>query len=111
MSSNMKDDVIDSAAVAIAKELGIQVPQKMSEEELLRLLAEQVAKVVQEGQDAFYSLMYRLDISERQLNKVAGTDDVATKVAKLIYERQLEKARSRMVNRQQREDDDPELKW
>jgi hypothetical protein len=107
----MKDDVINSAAVAIAKELGIQVPQKVSEEELLGLLAEKVAKVVQEGQDAFYSLMYRLDISERQLNRVAGTNDVAWKVARLIYERQLEKARSRVVNRQQRQDDDPELKW
>lgn len=107
----MSDNILKNTAVAIATEMGLQLPEGVSEEELLRLLAEKVALVVQEGQEAFYRLMYRLDINERALNRVAGTKDVAAKVARLIYERQLAKAQARRAYKQERDESDPELKW
>lgn len=108
----MEDDILKSMTAAICVEMGMQVPDTITEEELLRLLTDKVANVIQQGQEPFYRWMYRLDISERKINALTGTDDVAAKVARLIFERQLAKAQTRRQFRQNAADNaDDDLKW
>ena len=89
----------------------MQVPERLTEEALLQMIAAKIAEIVQQGPEPFYQLMYRLDIAERKLGAVTGTEDVAMKVARLIYERQLAKVAARKQHRQQADDSDPELRW
>lgn len=107
----MTDDILRDAAQAVSAELGLTVPATITEEELLQMIAQKIAEVVQQGQEPFYRLMYRLDISEKKVGAVTGTDDVAMKVARLVYERQQAKAIARQHFRQQADDTDPELRW
>ncbi len=109
----MTDDhlILSDTASALQSEWGLLPPDIISEEELLRLLAERILVIIQQGPDAFFQLMYRLDISEKKLNEVLGSDGAAEKIARLVYNRQLEKIKSRFANRQDPGDVDPELKW
>ena len=75
------------------------LPEQVTEDLVINLLGDKVRDWVNKGPDAFYSLMYRLDISEKKLQAIRADKDVALEVAKLIYKRQLEKARSRAAHR------------
>jgi hypothetical protein len=86
----------------------------LTEEAILQLLADKIAGIVASGQQPFYQLMYRVDISEKKLAQIAGGDDIAQKIARLVYDRQVQKLQSRMAHRKFRETqnpDDPELTW
>lgn len=97
-------------SVDLYKELSI--PHGLSEKDVLKLLAERIAALVQQGPDAFYGLMYRLDIPEKKLHNLATSKDAAMQVARLIYDRQLQKARSREYYRNNPlSTDEDELKW
>ncbi len=92
----------------------LPVVQRMTEAELLAAIAERVAALIKEGPDAFYRTMYRLDIPERSIRNLAAGEDVAIATAKLIYQRQIEKWKSRMEHRRsmtENPSDDPELRW
>jgi hypothetical protein len=78
---------------------------------MLKLLADKVVVILERGPETFFQLMYRLDISEKKLNAVLDDDDVAAKIARLIYDRQLQKIHSRRTHREKSPNDDPELKW
>lgn len=86
---------LQETAIALQQDYGIQVPDEISEDTILKRLAERVAALVDKGAEAFFQMMYRLDISEKKLNEAIGTPDVAEKIARLIYDRQLQKIRSR----------------
>lgn len=107
----MADNVLQEAALALKQDWDLQLPDTLSEETILKLLADRIVKVLERGPETFFQLMYRLDISEKKLNAVLQDDDVAHKIARLIYDRQLQKIQSRLANRKTSESDDPELKW
>ncbi len=107
----MVDDNVQQAAIALGQDWDLQLPDTLSEEALLRLLADRIVTVLERGPETFFQLMYRLDISEKKLNAILLEDDVAMKIARLIYDRQIQKIQSRQVNKMTRESDDPELKW
>jgi len=107
----MVDSVLQEAAIALKQDWDLQLPDTLSEEAILKLLADRIVKVLERGPETFFQLMYRLDISEKKLNAVLQDDDVAHKIARLIYDRQLQKIQSRLANRKTSESDDPELKW
>lgn len=88
-------DELQETAIVLQQEYDLQLPDEISEETILQRLAERVAVLVGQGAEAFFQMMYRLDISERKLNEAIGTPDVANRVARLIYDRQLQKIRSR----------------
>lgn len=93
------------------KDWNLQLADTLSEEEIINRLADKLVQYLEKGPDAFYQLMYRLDISEKKLKATFGDKDVAQKIARLIYERQLQKAESRQRHKTKIQDDDPELKW
>jgi hypothetical protein len=105
------DDVRIEAITALQREWGLQLSPDVTEEELLRLLADKLVTIIEKGPEAFFQLMYRLDISERKLNATFGDKDVASKIAKLVYERQLQKAASRKAHSSDAKSDDPDLAW
>ncbi|PQJ10873.1 hypothetical protein CJD36_012950 [Flavipsychrobacter stenotrophus] len=102
---------LQETAIALQQDYGLQVPDEISEETILKRLAERVAVLVDRGAEAFFQMMYRLDISERKLNEAIGTPDVAEKIARLIYDRQLQKIRSRAFFKGGGKDVDQDLKW
>jgi len=107
----MADNILQEAAIALGHDWDLQLPDTLSEEAILRLLADRIVTILERGPETFFQLMYRLDISEKKLNAVMQEEDVAAKIARLIYDRQLQKIQSRFANRKATESDDPELKW
>ena len=108
----LNQNTLQLTAQALRGEWGLELPDTLSEEELLHLLSEKLANVIAQGPDAFYQLMYRLDISEKKLNAVLGDEDVPMKVARLVYDRQLQKVKSRQEHRKTHSGtEDSELTW
>src|SRR4051812_17321951 len=91
----MEDDIRREAAIALQKDWQLTLPETSSEEEILQRLADRIVVWIERGAETFFQLMYRLDISEKKLNAVLESDDVANKIARLVYERQLQKIKSR----------------
>jgi len=106
----MEGNILRETAVALQGDWDIQLPDSLTEEAILQLLAAKIVAVLERGPEVFFQLMYRLDISEKKLNAVLLDQDVAMKTAKLVYDRQLQKIQSRQAFRGE-QSDDPELKW
>jgi hypothetical protein len=102
---------IHDTANALQQEWGLSLPDHVSEEEILQLLAEKITVVIAKGPEVFFQLMYRLDIPERKLNIILHDDDAPIKIAKLVFDRQMQKAESRSRNTSKNTNEDPELKW
>lgn len=107
----MNNEQLETAK-EISREWGITIPKILSEEEIITLLADKLVDYLQKGPDAFLQLMYRLDIAEKKLYRVMSTKDAAHNIAKLIYERQLQKIRSREFYKgKNKKNNDSEIDW
>ena len=104
-------DSIQQAALALQQEWGLRLAGTATEEEILQQLAERIAQLAEKGQESFFQLMYRLDISEKKLRGTMHQPDVAMQIARLIYDRQLQKIRSREYYKTHPLNEDPDLKW
>jgi hypothetical protein len=102
---------IQQTAEALQQQWDIQLPNIISEETILKQLTNRVIYYLEKGPEAFFQLMYRLDISEKKLNGVMNEEDVAAKIARLIFDRQLQKIQSRQAYKKEHSTEDPELKW
>ena len=107
----MDEKDLQEAAVALQQEWGLQLPPVVSEQAILEQLTARVIYFLERGPEAFFQLMYRLDISERKLNDVIDKDDVAAQIARLIYDRQIQKIQSRHIYKSTNTEEDPELQW
>ena len=107
----MNQEIVQETAIALQHDWELVLPTNLSEEALLQLLADRIVTILERGAEQFFQLMYRLDISEKKLNAVLAEDNVPQKIARLIYDRQLQKIQSRLSNRMNVDDNDPELKW
>ncbi len=100
----------DIVCKELEAEYNISLHGLISEQEIVEKLALQVGAIAEKGPDAFFQLMYRLDISEKQLNIAMIDREAALKIAKLIYTRQLQKVRSRAFYKR-KDHEDGELRW
>ena len=107
----MEEKDLQEAAVALQQAWGLQLPPVISEQTILEQLTARVIYFLERGPEAFFQLMYRLDISERKLNAVMNETDVAQQIARLIYDRQIQKIRSRHIYKSSNTEEDPELQW
>ncbi len=90
--------------------LDIVLPPTVSEEEIIRVLGYRIGQLLAGQPDQLFSMLYRLDISERKIKAAMELgQDVAKKIAVLVYERQMEKMLSRKQHRAQPPDED--LAW
>ncbi|MDR3680529.1 MAG: hypothetical protein P4L41_11235 [Flavipsychrobacter sp.] len=104
-------DIIAQVSSAIQQEMGLQLPGMITEEELLRILALKIKALLERDTEAFFQLMYRLDIQEHKLYDAMNTGDAPQAIAHLIYLRQIEKVQSRRDNRPGYNEEDADLKW
>lgn len=104
-------DIHSQTVLAINQHFGLALSQEFSEEDIIQMLSERVIQYLNKGPEAFFQLMYRLDIPETKLVAILHTDNAALEVARLIYNRQLQKIKSRASFKKTDEESDPELKW
>jgi LytS/YehU family sensor histidine kinase len=97
-------------AEQLAADFDLAANDLVSKEKIIAALTWRVDQLIAGNPDQLFSMLYRLDISERKIKDAMATDDEVTKkIAILIYERQLEK----IISRQQFKSDYPEddLAW
>ncbi len=97
-------------AEALAGDFDLEINDLVSKEKIIAALTWRIDQLIAANPDQLFSMLYRLDISERKIKEaMAGDEDVTKKIAVLIYERQLEK----IISRQQFKSDHPEddLAW
>ncbi len=82
-----------------------------TEAQLLDALEQLVSRIILEGSSAFFGLMYRLDIPELRLRQIMHDKDAPRKIARMIYDRQWQKAESRRQHRNYPTNDDPDMAW
>jgi hypothetical protein len=89
---------------------GIQLAGVISEQEIIAKLALQIAVIAEKGPETFFQLMYRLEIPEKQLVNAMHDKQVALEIARLVYNRQLQKIRSRAYYKN-KPGDEPDISW
>lgn len=107
----MNDELLRETAAALRADWGLERVGVMSEEALLELLAQRIVQILEQGPETFFQLMYRLDVSEKKLNAVMAGEHPAQEIALLVYNRQLDKIKSRVAFKQNKEKIDPDLEW
>ena len=96
------------------KELAIELPEKISFEEMQTKLALHINHLIQHHFEQLVSLLYRIDVSEAKIKSLLQqqpNEDAAEIIAALIIERQLEKIKTRNLFRQSGNNFDEEEKW
>ncbi len=84
----------------------------VTESELLRLLADHIDYLLQHRMEWLLSLLYRLDVSEAKVNAAlhpAAPEPANVGLARLIFERQLQRAYTKLHVRPEPLEDD--LAW
>jgi hypothetical protein len=103
-----KDLIIQTTAL-IARDLGLDLgedAERLTEEELLQLVANEVAYMLEHRMDFLMSLLYRLDVLEQPINHALSpwcADPANVALAKLIIERQ----RQRIITKRQYKQNKP----
>ncbi len=91
----MNQEQLDAARSLIIRDFELQsTAETLTEEELLRLLADQVAYLIDHKLEFLLSLMYRLDIDERKVNAALSPfaeEPANLALARLILERQIQR--------------------
>ena len=108
--------MIDNSELVLQlnKELAIELPEKISFEELQNKLAAHINYLIQHHFEKLVSLLYRIDVSEAKIKSLLQqqpNEDAAKIIADLIIERQLQKIKTRQQFSQRDNDFDEEEKW
>lgn len=102
----------EELAEKLARQWGLELPEIISEQEILNRLTARISTLLQGNAETFFQLMYKLDIPEKKLNQVLHNEEAPVLIAKLIYDRQLQKIESRRQHKGGTGTaDDPELQW
>ena len=94
-------------------ELNAELPQDISEENLLQRLSEFINHLIQTNFQQLVLILYRVDVSENKLKQLLQKDsdeDAAVIISKLIIEREIQKINSRSLFRHKNDICDEE-KW
>lgn len=96
----MEKEQIKLTTDLIRRDFEIETPEEQfSEEELLRVLANQVAYMIEYKLEVLLSLMYRLDIPEDKVHfalSPQSSEAPNVALAKLVLERQKQRAYTKM---------------
>ena len=98
----------------VNKELVIDLPEKISLEELQRQLALHVNNLVLHHFEQLINLLYRIDVSETKIKSLLQNqpdENAGNIIAALIIERQLQKIKTRQQLSQRDNNFDEEEKW
>ena len=86
----------------ISTALDINIPDQLSDEEMIVLIADRVDQMLKGDPDLLLSYLYRLDVEEKKINIAIETSITPLHVtfAKLIWERQKERIASKKKYKQ-----------
>lgn len=104
----------EELAIALQKELQIELAGKISFEEMKEKLSAHINHLINHDFQQLVILLYRIDVSEtklRALLKENQNEDAGNMIAQLILERQLQKIKTRKEFSQKKNDDQAEEKW
>ncbi len=108
--NQMEQKETDLLKDVLASSFDLAISDLVSEAKIIEALTLRVEELIAGNPDQLFSMLYRLDISEKRIKAAMAQDqEVTKKIAVLIYERQLEKIISRNQFRSTRPDDD--LAW
>ena len=96
------------------KDLAIELPGKISYEELQKLLAEHINHLIKNDFEKLVGYLYRIDVNEEKLKSLLhqySDEDAGKIISLLIIERQEQKIRSRQQFRQRDNDISEDEKW
>jgi hypothetical protein len=96
------------------KELAIELPEKISFDELQNKLTIYINDLIQHHFEKLVSLLYRIDVSEAKIKSLLqqqADEDAGKIIAALIIERQLQKIKIRQQFSQQDNNISEEEKW
>jgi hypothetical protein len=99
---------------SLSKDLAIELPERISLEELKGKLSEEINHLIQTDFQKLVLLLYRIDVNEARLKlllKEYPGEDASKMIADLIIERQLQKIKSRQQFKQQDGNIDDAEKW
>ena len=96
------------------KEMGIELPGKISYEELHNLLAEHINHLIKHDFEKLIRYLYRIDVHEQKLKfllEKSHNEDAGNIISSLIIERQEQKIKSRQQLRERDNDLSQEETW
>ena len=103
------DKNINQTKELVFRDFEIDIDQaEMSEAELLRILADHIAYMIEYRIDFLMSLMYRLDVLEKHINVAlhpASPDPANVALAKLVIARQKQRIQTKQQYQQPNLDD------
>lgn len=92
----MPEDTLGITAELIVRDFELQPPeQSITEEELLQMLAGHIAGLIEHRLEYLLSMMYRLDIDERKVDRALSPyseEPANLALARLVLERQKQRA-------------------
>ncbi len=95
--------------------MDIRYDPSFSREQIIAAISLHIAGLVNNHPEQLFSLLYRLDVSEKKvallIEREKDTGNIAQKIAALIYERQLEKYILRKKFTKPQSFTDEDLKW
>lgn len=95
----MTDNDLQNASALVREPFELEnVPPPTSEEELLALLADRIAEMLEHRPEYLMSLLYRLDVLEKKIHPVmrpAAPEPANWGLARLVLERQKERAETK----------------
>lgn len=94
-------------------ELVVDDQEQITEEQLLMALHQQVAYMLENRAEFLFSLLYRLDVSERKVDAALapnGSEDPALVIAQLILDRQKQRIYTKNTYKPP-VIDDPDFEW
>lgn len=90
----------------------LEAPEIISEEEILAALQMRVGQLLERNPEEFFQMLYMIDIPEHKLQAVLKEADPIASLARTIYNRQLQKVKSRLHYRTAGSNEvDDDLKW
>lgn len=101
----MEKEDLQQTVELIARDFELQsVEETLTEEDLLHLLADQVAYMIDYKLEVLLSLMYRLDIDENKVNAAllpSAPEPANIGIARLVLERQKQRAFTKKYYKQE----------
>ena len=98
----------------INKELAIELPEKISMEEIKEKLSAHINRLIQSNFEQLVNLLYRIDVSEAKIKSLLQIEpgtNAGDIISNLIIERQLQKIKSRLQFKTNNDDFTGEEKW
>lgn len=98
----------------VNKELALQLPEKISMEEMQQQLAEYINGLIVNNFEQLVNLLYRIDVSEAKIKSLLQTqpgENAGDIIATAIIERQLQKIKTREQFSKRDNDFNEEERW